>query len=107
MHLFLLSTGPAFQEKKIKASGIASYFEEICIIVQSSKLDPLCQLIIKHEYKPVVFVDDKLEVVEEIEQHEPQVRVLQLIRRASQPRSHFVPIVNNLMELKEAIQEYE
>lgn len=107
VHLFLLSTGPSFQEKKISASGLASFFEEIVIISKTSKLDPLCQLTAKHNYQPVVFVDDKMEVVDEIEQNEPQIRVVQLIRRSSQQRSHLAPTVVNLGELEGLIKEYD
>ncbi len=99
--LFLLSTGDKiFQEAKIEASGIADFFAQIVIIKSSRKAPSLAGIKKQAGRGEVVFIDDKREVVEEIKKHNPDIRVVQMVRGSHVVKSeHADAYIKSFLEI--------
>jgi len=98
--LFLLSTGDKlFQETKINASGIVPFLNNVFIATSSRKASLFAKIKKQAGRRETVFIDDKREVVDEIKKHNPNVRVVQMVRGAHVVKSDYVDTrIKNFIE---------
>lgn len=79
--LAIVSRGPAFQKKKIAASGIARSFKKIVVIPEGAKSVVIQKIMRTYPHDSAVFVDDTKEVVDEVKQSLPALTAVQMTRR--------------------------
>ena len=93
----LVSSGFAFQKKKVAASGLRPFFHPAVVTTSEFKVEPVRAIVKKNPGERVVFMDDRKEVVDAIKKHFPSVFVIQVVRRSGQERSiHADAVVKNL-----------
>ena len=85
--LALVSSGFAFQKKKVAASGLRHFFHPAVITGTQLKVEPIGRIIKKFPGERVVFMDDRKEVVDAIKKAFPRIFVIQVVRRSSKERS--------------------
>lgn len=106
--LALLSNGCATHKKKVRASGLYSFFAPAIITETRLKIEPMRHLLRRTHHQRVVFIDDKKEVVDAIKSSVPRVSVIQMVRRKRQYRSGRVDaIVSNLAAARRFIERHE
>ncbi|MBI2053366.1 MAG: HAD family hydrolase [Candidatus Sungbacteria bacterium] len=79
--LAIVSRGPAFQKKKITASGIARSFKKITVIPMGPKSEAVHAIMRAHPRHHATFVDDTAEVVDEVKRSLPTLTAVQMTRR--------------------------
>ena len=79
--LAIVSRGPAFQKKKIAASGIARSFKKIVVIPAGPKSGAIRAIMRAHPRERAMFVDDTAEVVDEVKRSLPHIMAVQMTRR--------------------------
>lgn len=103
--MVLLTSGPEFQRRKVEESGLRSYFSEIKIIKQSSKLSSVRRLL-KAKQVRLIFLDDKADIIDEIKRSEPSVWTIQIKRRPDQPQSLYADsVAGNLQEAEKILKK--
>jgi len=85
--LALVSSGNAFQEKKVHSSGITSLFLAAIVADTSDKVYPVRALVKRAGRNRIVFIDDRRNFVDAVKQNFPRILVLQMIRRRDRERS--------------------
>ena len=88
--LAIVSRGPAFQKKKIAASGITRSFKKITVIPKGPKSEAVHAIMRAHPRHHATFVDDTAEVVDEVKQSLPTLTAVQMTRRRRIQRSAVV-----------------
>lgn len=91
--LCLVTTGDAFQRTKIESSGLKGFFERVEVVSTGSKAAAIKKIMSRYPVQTTVFIDDKKEVVEEVKDRLPQVKVIQVVRSSSTPVSKKVDVV--------------
>lgn len=85
--LVLVSTGPAFQKRKITTSGIAHFFKKVVVIRDASKAAAIKKIIRAFPKERVIFVDDTAEVVDGVKREVRSIFAIQMIRRRGKKKS--------------------
>lgn len=78
--LCLVTTGDAFQRTKIESSGLKNFFECVEVVLTGSKTAAIKKIMDQYPAQITVFVDDKKEVVEEVKDRLPNIKVIQVVR---------------------------
>lgn len=87
-----------FQQLKIDATGLASYFDEI-FIIEADVMPTLAKLINKCQ-EGIIFINDKVEELRSIQKKFPDVFCVFMRREGqAEPKDFSVPSVTNLNEL--------
>lgn len=79
--LAIVSRGPAFQKKKIAASGIARSFKKIVVISEGAKSAAIQKIMHAYPHDTTVFVDDTKDVLDEVKQSLSAITAVQMTRR--------------------------
>ncbi len=96
--LILISSGPDFPKKKVEGTKLQTFFDEVRVVKQASKVLPLKKIL--KEKDRAVFIDDKRKVIDEIKQAFPKVFSIQVRRRGEMERSTVADaVVPNLEEV--------
>ena len=85
--LALVSSGFAFQKKKVAASGLKHFFRPAVVTPISLKVAPVGKIVKAFPREQIVFMDDRIEVVDAIKHAFPRIFVIQVVRRRDQKRS--------------------
>lgn len=85
--LAIVSRGPAFQKRKIAASGIKRFFKKVIIIPDGPKSEAIRKIMRTYPRDSAVFVDDTAEVVDEVKQSLPVLTAVQMTRRRGMEKS--------------------
>lgn len=96
----LLSIGyrPA-QRKKVQGSGLANFFHKIHVIDSDNKSDHL-KKILKKPDNHFVFIDDNINLVDDVKKNFPKATVMQILRYSRQEKSKKADyVVKNLGEV--------
>ncbi|MEK7099200.1 MAG: hypothetical protein AAB916_01640 [Patescibacteria group bacterium] len=101
--LALVSHGAAFQRRKVHASGLLPFFRPAVITNAHLKIAPLAAL---EKTYPVVFLDDKLEIVDAAKERIPGITVIHIVRGRGLPKSRKADAVfSNLTAAQKFIEQ--
>lgn len=101
----ILSSGPAFQKRKVEGSGLGAYFNAVKIVRRASKLASM-KALLRAGQTGIFFLDDKRKVTDEIKRNMPHIFVIQVRRRSDQEKSLFADaIVANLGEAEKILRK--
>lgn len=107
--LILLSCGdPAFQEKKVRGSGIVHFFDRL-FLVDSSKVAVLHELEKKYDLSNAWFINDKIEESIEVHDHFSQLNVMIKKVPGRDPELYTnlpFPYSDSLAEIEERISQH-
>jgi len=85
--LVLVSSGNAFQKKKVRASGLDAFFRRVVVADTIDKVAPVRTAVRRSKDSVVFFIDDRKKFIDAVKRAFPRIRALQMIRRHDQKRS--------------------
>ena len=103
--VIMVSSGdPKFQRNKITASGLSKYFQRVYITKDYRKSAYLKKTGLVSE-DSFVFLDDRIEVIEDVKKHFPGAVVIQIIRHPNHPKAKTADFVKkDLSQVKALCQ---
>lgn len=105
--LALVSSGNAFQKRKVRASGLSPFFRATVVADTTDKVDPVRTLVRGSRAARAVFIDDRKNFVDAVKRNFPRILVVQMIRRKDQERSTRADvIVRNLAQARRVIEQW-
>lgn len=100
-NIALVSSGFAFQKKKVQACGLLPFFQPAVIAGTALKVEAVGDIIRRFPEEHFVFMDDRSPVTDAIKKEFPFVFVIQVARRGEQERSRDADaIVKNLKQAR-------
>lgn len=102
----LLSIGyRTAQRKKVQGSGLTKFFHKVHVIDNDNKSDHL-KKILKKPDDHFVFIDDNVNLVEDVKKNFPKATIMQIIRYSNQQKSFKVDhVIKNLHEAAEILSQ--
>lgn len=102
----LVSSGNAFQKRKVRAGRLSRFFLAVIVADTSDKVAPVRMLARRGGRNPVFFIDDKKSFTDAVKRALPDVFVIQLVRRRGEEQSTCADaIVRNLASARRIIAQ--